>query len=293
MKTIVPKETLKISKEIELYVLEEVYPPNPATGRALYKVQDREVFLSYALKVFDISLNNEREIINEMVALNGKINQPDMFPKCRGYFKKDDKLFFIMDWMEGITLKKFASSHPLVNSKGEFLPEEFSKRLKILKSLLNALAAIHKNKIIHRDLKPENIIVNNSSDYSGSLNVMIIDFGLSVQKRVLDEGTPGFQAPEQLYKRDFNLSFKTDIFSLGQIILWFLTGTTRLLNPNDAFDNWCELNNSHDLPNINKMSINDDLKKRFENILNKCLSFNPKGRPELFDLSGIFRYICR
>lgn len=90
------------------------------------------------------------------------------------------------------------------------------------KQLIDAIFYLHENKIIHRDIKPENILFNKSMDL-----IKVIDLGVSSQIDETNEkegdvvGTMRYMSPEQL---GGILSFKSDIWAFGCIILEFLTG---------------------------------------------------------------------
>jgi len=96
--------------------------------------------------------------------------------------------------------------------------------IKIMKSLLSALAHIHQMGIIHRDLKPENLIMANKYNMS---RIKIADFGLATimvkgQKETLRCGSPGYVAPEILNNCEYDT--KVDIFSAGVILYTLLSG---------------------------------------------------------------------
>ena len=83
--------------------------------------------------------------------------------------------------------------------------------------------------VIHRDLKPENIFLSPRGD---DLQVKILDFGVSKirgEATVLTQeiallGTPDFMSPEQATGVVDDLDSSTDIFALGAITYYALTG---------------------------------------------------------------------
>ncbi|PCJ63296.1 MAG: hypothetical protein COA79_00380 [Planctomycetota bacterium] len=89
-----------------------------------------------------------------------------------------------------------------------------------------AMQFVHKHKTVHCDIKPENFLV----DLEG--NLKIIDF--SIMKKVSDfkilnrffkskmEGTPEYMSPEQIRKK--NISYESDIYSLGLVFYYLVTG---------------------------------------------------------------------
>uniref|UniRef100_A0A8I6WKJ8 non-specific serine/threonine protein kinase n=1 Tax=Hordeum vulgare subsp. vulgare TaxID=112509 RepID=A0A8I6WKJ8_HORVV len=97
------------------------------------------------------------------------------------------------------------------------------ERYQIIKGICEGLCHLHEKRILHLDLKPANILINDH------MVPKIADFGLS---RCLDKeqtrdftsnlcGSLGYLAPE-FYSG--HVSFASDIYSLGVIIVEILTG---------------------------------------------------------------------
>lgn len=91
--------------------------------------------------------------------------------------------------------------------------------------IFQALLACASNKIVHRDVKPQNILLRDSG------NAVLTDFGLA---RLLDEstitavgtriGTLAYAPPEFINYRSENISETSDLFSVGVMAYWMLTG---------------------------------------------------------------------
>jgi serine/threonine protein kinase len=105
-----------------------------------------------------------------------------------------------------------------------------TEKIKLIKQTTLALQDLHSFKIVHSDLKPANMLVVNKS-------VKLIDFNASHELQDNTEiqgsaepGTPGYMAPEMY---DGWISFKSDIYSLGVIMLEIWFGDIWPSNSND------------------------------------------------------------
>ncbi|GJN06812.1 hypothetical protein PR202_ga24577 [Eleusine coracana subsp. coracana] len=103
---------------------------------------------------------------------------------------------------------------------------------KIIKEICEGLSYLHQQNIVHLDLKPANILLDHH------MVPKITDFGISKcfdekQTRAITKnlcGSMGYMAPESF---DGVITFKSDIYSLGIIIIEMLTGQKRY----DEIDN--------------------------------------------------------
>ncbi len=97
-------------------------------------------------------------------------------------------------------------------------------------SILDALAHAHARGVIHRDLKPGNVLVTN--DPRGRPVLKLADFGLAQALYRPDDvgnerkisGTPRYMAPEQIEGRIRDQGPWTDLYALGCLAYWMLTG---------------------------------------------------------------------
>ncbi|KAF7068777.1 hypothetical protein CFC21_074509 [Triticum aestivum] len=103
---------------------------------------------------------------------------------------------------------------------------DWIKTYAIINGICEGLHYLHQNHIVHLDLKPANILLD------GNMMPKITDFGLS---RCFDEkqtqaitknmaGTLGYIAPEFYNGYIHTITYKSDIYSLGVIIIEMLTG---------------------------------------------------------------------
>ncbi|KAK3148834.1 hypothetical protein QOZ80_3AG0209290 [Eleusine coracana subsp. coracana] len=121
-------------------------------------------------------------------------------------------------------------------SSGEFSGIDWPMRFKIIMGICDGLHFLHEGRteaIVHLNLKPSNILLGNN------MVPKIADFGLSrlfgeEQTRILTQnvvGWIGYIAPEYHYRGE--ISVKSDIFSLGVLILEIVTGLKKNANSQD------------------------------------------------------------
>jgi serine/threonine protein kinase len=134
--------------------------------------------------------------------------------KVFDYGEIETRPFLVMEYIRGSTLIS------LIDRNGA-LPNLAA--IEIARQILSGLSAAHEKGIFHRDVKPDNIMI----DHDGTVKIM--DFGIAyvVNSESLTLtgsfiGSPRFISPEQA--KGEHLSGTTDIFSLGVLLYFSITG---------------------------------------------------------------------
>lgn len=94
----------------------------------------------------------------------------------------------------------------------------------VLRSLLSALAHAHARGVIHKDLKPQNVLLCVDGDVRPGLKLS--DFGLALSEKGerIHGGTPLYMAPEQFEEETGDIGPWTDLYALGCLAFWLVTG---------------------------------------------------------------------
>ena len=172
-----------------------------------------------AIKILrDASLSparRERFALEQRTLAN--LNHPAIARLLDADVLPDGTPWFAMEVVEGATL----TEHCRERSAS---PEE---RLRLFRTVCEAVQHAHSHLVVHRDLKPSNIMV--TADGA----VKLLDFGIAKQLDSLDLGgdltrtglrlmTPAYAAPEQLTTGRAGVA--SDVYSLGVVLYELLTG---------------------------------------------------------------------
>ena len=99
----------------------------------------------------------------------------------------------------------------------------------LLRDIITGLEYTHKCGITHRDIKLENILIGELKE-DGRYNHVLCDYGLSreaLTKMNRICGTYNYMSPEMWFSKDKSqYNYKTDIFSLGSLIIECVNGTS-------------------------------------------------------------------
>ena len=217
----------------------ECMASNPA-GETLL-VKHRQTAAYFVAKCYTDPSLQSRTIESELLR---KLHSTGL-PAFAEEYRNDEMICVVREYAQGVPLDKLAQEKPLTEQQ----------TISVCVQLCDILIYLHGQTppIIHRDIKPQNIIV----DEDGTIK--LIDFGIS---RVYDEsaktdtvffGTQEFAPPEQYGFSQTDR--RSDIFSLGVLLCWLLTGKAEV-----------------------KKALSSIQNKRLAGIIRKCTAFAPEDR---------------
>ncbi|KAL6640663.1 hypothetical protein ACP70R_021786 [Stipagrostis hirtigluma subsp. patula] len=151
-------------------------------------------------------------------AVLGKIRHPNLLALRAYYLGPKGEKLLVFDYMPKGSLSAF------LHARAPNTPVDWTTRMRIAKGTARGLAYLHDDmSIVHGNLTSSNVLLDDDS------NPKIADFGLSrlmtaaANSNVLAAaGALGYRAPELSKLKKANA--KTDVYSLGVIMLELLTG---------------------------------------------------------------------
>jgi serine/threonine protein kinase len=149
----------------------------------VYAARDRELGRPVALKVFDLPVAGEAQLM-------AQLEHPAIVPVYETGTLADGRSFYAMKLVVGERLDRYLDGSP-----------SLAERLRIIRRVGEALAFAHSRGVIHRDLKPQNIMVGEFGQ------VYVMDWGVEAVA-----GTLAFRAPEK------RLDQRSDIYAMGVLL---------------------------------------------------------------------------
>jgi serine/threonine protein kinase len=220
----------------------------------VFVAKDDELHREVALKEIlaehaDVPQHRARFLLEAEVT--GRLEHPGIVPVYGLGAYPDGRPFYAMRLIRGESLKDAISRFHQAGVAGRS-PGERSLALRQLLgrfvAVCNAVAYAHSRGILHRDLKPSNVMLGPNGE------TLVVDWGLAKvagrpegvpasEERTLRPasgsgvtptqtgqavGTPQYMSPEQASGKLDRLGPASDIYSLGAILYFLLTGQTPL-----------------------------------------------------------------
>jgi serine/threonine-protein kinase len=150
------------------------------------------------------------------------LDHPNIAQLLDGGVTENGRPYLVMELVDGVPLTTYADDRNL----------GLDARLDLLKQVLAAVQAAHRQLVVHRDLKPSNVLVAETED---GPRVKLLDFGIA---KLLDDSlpvtqpqtrtgqhllTPAYAAPEQVSGKEITTA--TDVYQLGVLAYELMAGT--------------------------------------------------------------------
>ena len=248
------------------YILELVGRGGSAT---VYKAKDIHNGGIYALKKYITSdpANRKRllEGMERELEVLKNCTHP-VLPKIFDLIKIEDAFFLVMEYIDGIDLKKYVDEYGTLSTK---------MLVKVMEQVCSGLYYLHSLSpaIVYRDLKPANIILCKDG------RIKLIDFGIAKRYRTdidvdkLALGSKGFAAPEQFGDSKgnglYNTDIRADIYGMGTTMYYLKTAKIyNSVSENKSIYSFKDyLRTSHKLRKIIKKCTKNNPDLRYQNCI--------------------------
>jgi serine/threonine-protein kinase len=187
---------------------------------------------------------------------------------------REGAFYYVMELLRGIDLKRLVE---------RFGPQSSERTAYLLSQMCRSLEEAHARSFVHRDLKPANVFtckVGEVYDFA-----KVLDFGLVLDRHPTAEeledqqnfvGTPAVMAPEMV-RFQAEVDARADIYSLGCVAYWLLTGR-HVFEADNRAD--MLVMHAHQKPVPPTKQSGRAVHPGLEALVMSCLEKNPGKRPQ-------------
>ena len=181
---------------------------------------DQQFQMQVAIKLIKRGMDTDsilRRFQHERQIL-ASLEHPNIARLLDGGTTEDGVPYFVMEYIEGQRIDRYAEEHQL----------SISERLELFRQVCGAVSYAHQRLVVHRDLKPSNILVTSAGVPK------LLDFGIAkiIQPNDSMEAlptitlipimTPEYASPEQI--EGAPATTLSDVYSLGAVLYELLAG---------------------------------------------------------------------
>lgn len=264
----------------------------------VYLAEDSSLGRTVALKVTnvaDVTGDFSDRLLRE-ARIVARLEHPSIVPVHDVGRLPDGRVFYAMKFVQGCRLDEYVRDAPAL-----------SDLLRLFQKICEAVAFAHAHGVIHRDLKPENVMVGPFGE------VLVMDWGVAkvlrgassaaeemephppgeqqpkggalladaeVTQPLFDTaagtvmGTPAYMAPEQARGEVESLNERTDVYALGGVLYFLLTGTAPFASSSMSE---LRLHVLHSAPKAPRQ-VNPKVRRQLEAVCLKAMSKEPGNR---------------
>ena len=197
----------------------------------VYAARDRELGREVALKVVAAERADPETVarLRREARIIAHLEHPGIVPVHDVGTLPDGRVFYAMKLVSGKRLDAQVREDP-----------PLGERLRLFLRICEAVAFAHARGVIHRDLKPENVMVGPFGE------VLVMDWGVAKHREERPTtdasaaselpvsehdtahgtilGTPAYMAPEQARGEIDRVDARADVYALGALLYFLLTG---------------------------------------------------------------------
>ncbi len=237
--------------------------------------EDHPAFVSIKVLAGEARSTWERQELTEEATKARRIDHPNAVRVLDRGVSDQNEDFIVYEFVDGGDLRRWARRRSKTI--------EIHDAVRLTSKIARGVHAAHMAGLVHCDLKPSNIVLSASGEPK------VADFGIAIRSKgqsEVEEGASGqtsprgnlaFMSPEQCRMEPGALTIPSDIYALGGILCWMLTG----ILPNGSTPE--EIRQTHDpvegradpLPlRIHRHEVDRDL----EAICHRALAVQPEQR---------------
>jgi serine/threonine-protein kinase len=185
----------------------------------------------------------------------------------------DGRFYYVMELLDGLNLEQLVEQHG---------PMPAERAVHVLRQVCHSLA----NGLVHRDIKPANIVL---CRYGLDVDfTKVLDFGLVKRAGALSRGdakltevggfagTPAYGSPESAAGEGAEADPRSDLYSLGCVAHWLLTGRTVFKASSPML---MLVQHLHQDPEPPSHFTELDVPPALDELILQCLAKEPTARP--------------